>query len=68
MNAVVCNNIQCKYNGGKFCNKPILIVYGGVCGELVDTQGRQKDPQSWMKNAQNESPIMTEEEWKSQFQ
>ena len=67
MNSIICNNTQCRYNGGKFCNKEILIIYGGVCGELVDRQGRQKDPNSWQKNGQNDG-IFTKDEWKDTFQ
>lgn len=58
MSSIVCNNTQCKYNGGKFCNKTILIINGGACGELVDKQGRQKDPSLWMKqDHQNDSTL-----------
>ena len=49
MSSIVCNNTQCKYNGGKFCNREILIIYNGACGELVDRRGVQKDPSTWMK-------------------
>lgn len=66
MNSIVCNNSQCKFNGGKFCNKEILIIYGGVCGELVDSQGRQKDPSSWQKTNLNNG-FYSKEEWKTDF-
>lgn len=66
MNSVVCNNLQCKFNGGKFCNKEILIIYGGVCGELVDSQGRQKNPSSWQKENLNNG-FYSKEEWKADF-
>lgn len=43
MNSVVCNNIHCEYNGGKFCNKKILIIYGGICRDLIGNQGFEKN-------------------------
>lgn len=66
MTSIVCNNSQCKYNGGKFCNKSILIIYGGVCGELVDSQGRQRDSASWQKANLNNG-FYTHEEWANNF-
>ena len=66
MNSIVCNNLQCKFNGGKFCNKEILIIYGGVCGELVDSQGRQKDPSFWQKTNLNNG-FYSKEESKADF-
>lgn len=46
---VACNVQECRYNGGKFCSKAILIMYGGICGELVDKNGNRKNPTTWMK-------------------
>lgn len=66
MNSIVCNNSQCKFNGGKFCNKEILIIYGGICGELVDSQGRQKDSSSWQKINLNNG-FYSKEEWEANF-
>lgn len=48
---VVCDIQQCKYNqAGKFCTCEILMLYGGVCGKLIDKQGRQKPPEEWVKD------------------
>lgn len=46
---VACDIKECKYNGGKFCKKFIVVMHGGICGELVDRNGVQRDPQTWMK-------------------
>ncbi len=66
MSSIVCNNTQCKYNGGKFCNKSILIIYGGVCGELVDSPGRQRDPASWQKTNLSNG-FYNKEQWEADF-
>lgn len=62
MNAVVCNNYQCKYNGGKFCNKPILIMRNGGCSELIDKNGNPRDPSVWTKQ------VMSADEWKKRYE
>lgn len=50
MSVVRCNVVDCKYNGGMFCNKTITIIYNGVCGVLADKNGNRKDPNTWIKS------------------
>lgn len=60
---VVCNMDQCKYNqAGKFCNCNILTVYDGVCGKLIDKQGRQRPPQEWVRIPGQENNNKEQEE------
>lgn len=47
--AVTCDIKECKYNGGKFCKKIVVIMNGGICGELVDKKGNRRDPSLWVK-------------------
>lgn len=47
--AVTCDIKECKYNGGKFCQKIVVVMNGGVCGELVDKNGNRRDPNLWVK-------------------
>lgn len=49
---VVCDVVNCKYNGGKFCNKPILIIKNAVCNEIFYKDGRQKPPNLWAKTSE----------------
>ena len=36
---VRCKVTACKYNGGTFCSKPVVVIEQGVCGELVNKNG-----------------------------
>ena len=47
--AVSCDVQECKYNGGKFCKKLVVILNGGICSELVDKNGNRRSPELWVK-------------------
>lgn len=53
MTSIRCNMTDCKYNGGLFCQKSILFIYGAICGELVDKYGNRKDPKQWVNYSNN---------------
>lgn len=47
---VACDIKECKYNGGKFCKKFIVVMHSGICGELIDKNGNRRDPSLWVKD------------------
>jgi len=38
---VACDNIDCYWNGGKFCKKKVIFMRSGICGALVDRRGNK---------------------------
>ena len=49
--AVRCKVTACKYNGGTFCNKPVVIINNGACNEHVDKSGPWRNPEEWQRTS-----------------
>lgn len=46
---VVCNVLDCRYNGGKFCKRNTVILAGGKCQVPYDKYGNVRPNDQWCK-------------------
>ena len=57
-----CDVVNCRFNGGIFCNKTILIVKEGKCQMPYDRNGNIRKPEFWVKGWSEENAPVDEAE------